>query len=191
MENKINIIYGLRDPKNDVYQYIGKSTVGIKRPLTHLTKSHSSRVNEWVAKLAEEWKYPIVDIIEEVDDINDLIEREKYWIDYYYGLNPNLLNIQSIDPSVFNLNNEEDEIKFNYLSEIIFDIPKILKKERLRRNLSQDEIANKMGVSRSTVSCLENGHSVRLINIQQYLLALKGVDFSRKISLQRARKQNN
>ena len=46
--NMENIIYGLRDPRNDVYQYIGKSTVGSKRALEHLTLSHSDKVNEWV-----------------------------------------------------------------------------------------------------------------------------------------------
>ena len=47
-----NIIYGLRDPRNDVYQYIGKSTVGKNRPLQHLCKSHSDFVNKWVEELA-------------------------------------------------------------------------------------------------------------------------------------------
>jgi hypothetical protein len=41
-----NIIYGLKDPRNDVYCYIGKSTVGEKRALSHLTKSHSKKVQE-------------------------------------------------------------------------------------------------------------------------------------------------
>ena len=51
MENTRNIIYGLRDPRNDVYQYIGKSTVGVKRPISHLTKSHSPKVKEWEEKM--------------------------------------------------------------------------------------------------------------------------------------------
>ena len=60
----INIVYGLRDPRNDVYQYIGKSTVGEKRPLQHLTKSHSDTVNEWVKLLEDQWLYPQIDVIE-------------------------------------------------------------------------------------------------------------------------------
>ena len=36
-----NLIYGLRDPRNDVYKYIGKTTIGVKRPLKHLIKSHN------------------------------------------------------------------------------------------------------------------------------------------------------
>ena len=51
----INIIYGLRDPRNDVYQYIGKSSVGAKRAIQHLTKSHSESVNCWVDMLANDW----------------------------------------------------------------------------------------------------------------------------------------
>ena len=78
----MNIIYGLKDPRNDVYQYIGKSTVGNKRALQHLKKSHSSKVNEWVALLESKWLYPIVDILEEVEDVDELNEREKHWINY-------------------------------------------------------------------------------------------------------------
>lgn len=187
----INIVYGLRDPRNDVYQYIGKSTVGLRRPLTHLTKSHSDRVNEWVSKLAEDWKYPIVDIIEEVDNIDDLAEREKYWIDYYFGLNPDLLNIQLIDKNKFGLLSEEDEENFNYLSKIIFDIPNLLKKERLCRNISQQEMADKLNISRSTLSLLENGHSVGFSLIQNYIMALRGIDIVRKSLHQRSRRTGN
>lgn len=157
-------------------------------PLQHLTNSHSKRVNEWVAKLAEDWKYPIIDIIEEVDNIDELPDREKYWIDYYYGLNPNLLNIQLIDKSLYHLKNEEEEESFNYLSEIIFKIPQILRNERLYRNLSQKEIADKIGVSRSTISTLENGYNSGLDLIKKYILVLKGVDMGNKVLYQRARK---
>src|SRR5271157_5151379 len=123
----INIIYGLRDPRNDVYQYIGKSTVGTKRALQHLTESHSERVNEWINKLKENWQYPLIDVIEEVENVDDLPEREKYWINHYYNLNPNLLNIQLVEIPLLNIRSEEDETKFNFLSHIIQDIPKILK----------------------------------------------------------------
>ena len=175
-----NIIYGLRDPRNDVYQYIGKSTVGSKRALQHLTLSHSDKVNEWVNTLKENWQYPIVDIIEEVENIEDLPEREKHWINYYYNINPSLLNIQLIETPLQNIRTEEDENKFNFLSIVIQDAPKILKKERLCRNLTQNELAKEMGVNRSTVGCCENGENVRLKTIQDYIRTLKGIDIIRK-----------
>jgi hypothetical protein len=118
----VNIIYGLRDPRNDVYQYIGKSSVGSKRAIQHLTKSHSDSVNSWVGMLANDWLYPIVDIIEEVEEIENLIEREKFWINYYHNINPNLLNIKSIEKPLKNVRTEEDEADFNvYASELICD----------------------------------------------------------------------
>ena len=176
----INIIYGLRDPRNDVYQYIGKSTVGTKRALQHLTQSHSERVNEWINRLKENWQYPIIDIIEEVENIEDLPEREKYWINYYYGINPNLLNIQLIEEPLFNVRSEEDEQKFNFLALVIHDAPRILKKERLCRNLTQNDLAKEMGAARSTVSLCENGGNVTLKILQDYIRTLKGIDIIRK-----------
>jgi hypothetical protein len=82
-----NIVYGLRDPRNDVYYYIGKSSVGMS-PMTHLVESHSEKVNAWVTELKEKGYFPLIDIIEEVEDLDDLSEREKYWIAYYYEINP-------------------------------------------------------------------------------------------------------
>jgi predicted XRE-type DNA-binding protein len=184
----INIIYGLRDPRNDVYQYIGKSSVGSKRAIQHLTKSHSDGVNSWVDMLANDWLYPIVDIIEEVEKVEDLIEREKFWINYYYNINPNLLNINSIEKPLKNVRTEEDEADFNNLVRIVFDIPKILKKERLCRNLTQSKLADKMGVSRSTISECENGNNVSFKLIQIYVITLKGIDIITKSTGDRTRK---
>lgn len=176
----INIIYGLRDPRNDVYQYIGKSTVGVERPLKHLMHSHSIKVNEWVEKLSKNWFYPIIDIIEEVEDLDKLPEREKYWINYYYDINPDLLNIQLIAYPLQNVQSEEDESKFTFLSTIIQDIPSILKKERLCRNLTQETLSKEMGAARSTISLCERGENVSLKIVQDYIRTLKGIDIISK-----------
>ena len=175
-----NIIYGLKDPRNDVFQYIGKSTVGHNRALQHLTKSHSEKVNEWVNGLSENWLYPVVEIIEEVDDINELPEREKYYIDYYYSINPSLLNVQSLDRNINNVRTEEDEKDYNALISLIFKIPSILKKERICRKITQAEMAKKVGVSRSTISLCENGGDVNIKSIQKYILTLKNIDLVTK-----------
>lgn len=176
----INIIYGLRDPRNDVYQYIGKSTIGVNRPLQHLTYSHSDKVNEWVAKLGENWLYPIIDIIEEVEELDNLSEREKYWINHYYEINPNLLNIQNGIAPLQNKMTEEEETAFYYISSVISDLPSLLKKGRMCRGLTQDDLSREMGVSRSTVSLCERGANVQLKVIQLYLRTLKGIDILSK-----------
>lgn len=176
-----NIIYGLRDPRNDIYYYIGKSTVDIKRPLTHLTNSHSPKVNEWVKMLGDNWLYPQIDIIEEVEKLEDLIEREKYWINYYFHLNPDLLNIQSVpSEKIVETRSSEDEKIFNVIQNHIFNIPKMLSKERKYRKLTQAEMAKHMNISRYTVSQIETGNNVSFKMIQKYFLTLKGLDILSK-----------
>tara|TARA_B110000503_G_scaffold138345_1_gene224353 strand:+ start:705 stop:1265 length:561 start_codon:yes stop_codon:yes gene_type:complete len=175
-----NIIYGLKDPRNDVYQYIGKSTVGNKRALKHLTESHNTKVNEWVETLNADWLYPIVEIIEEVEDINELSMREEHWIGYYYDINPNLFNIKLIPSNINPLRTDEDEDEFNQLRSLLHRLPTILKNERVYRKLTQKEMADKVGVSRSTLSLCENGRNVNIDTIKQYLLTLKGIDLVTK-----------
>lgn len=173
---KTNLIYGLRDPRNDVYYYIGKSTVGEKRPLSHLAKSHNDAVNIWVNELKQLRLVPYVDIIEKDIPLENLIEREKYWIDYHHDINPDLFNIISLTISVNKLRTEEDDYKFNSLIKIIFDIGNILKNERICRNLTQEELSQKAGLSRSTISLCENGSNVTLDAIKKYIIELKGID---------------
>lgn len=183
----INIIYGLRDPRNDVYQYIGKSTIGTERALSHLTHSHSKLVNDWVADLETKWLCPLVDIIEEVKDLKGLAGREKYWINYYCEINPNLLNIQLVQHPFQNIKNDEDDEKFNALVRIMSDIPNILKQERMCRNLTQDDLAREANMSRSTISLCERGLNVNLSVVQKYIRTLKGYDIISKSYKQRAR----
>lgn len=183
-----NIIYGLKDPRNDVYQYIGKSTVGNTRALKHLTESHSEKVSEWIKTLNDNWLYPIVEVLEEVDNINDLPERESYYIDYYHNINPNLLNIQLVNSNINPTRSKEDEEDFNNLSRLLSKLPTILKNERIYRKLTQKEMADKIGVNRGTISMCENGGNVNIDTVKNYLLTLKGIDLVTKQQSQRVRK---
>jgi len=175
-----NIVYGLKDPRNDVYMYIGKSTVGDSRALQHLVKSHSKKVNEWVKELEDKWLYPIVEIIEEVEDVNVLSEREKYHINYYIGLNPNLLNIKLVDSNINPTRTEEDENDFENLCRLINKYSDILKNERTYRKITQEHMADIMDVSRSTVSLCERNGDVTLNTVKKYLAALKGIEIVTK-----------
>jgi transcriptional regulator with XRE-family HTH domain len=176
----MNIIYGLRDPRNDVYQYIGKSTVGKERALKHLTKSHSDRVNQWVSMLENNWLYPSVDIIEEVENVDDLSDREDYWISYYKEINPYLLNIKLSDKKINNVRSDEDEAEYEFMLKVLFKIPEILKRERIYRRITQDEMAKNMKVSRSTLSLCERNANVTFEVIQKYFVSLKGIDILTK-----------
>lgn len=177
---KTNLIYGLRDPRNDVYYYIGKSTVGYGRPLTHLTKSHSETVNQWVKQLEQLGLFPHVDVIEKDILLEDLAEREKYWIEYHYELNPELFNVYSLPETINKIRTQDDDDKFNSLVKVILDLGNILKTERMSRQLTQDELAEKAGLSRSTISLCEGGNNVTVEAVKKYLAALKGVDILTK-----------
>jgi len=177
---KENLIYGLRDPRNDIYYYIGKTTVGNKRPLTHLTKSHNLDVNNWVNELAILGLTPIIDIIEKNIELEFLAEREKYWIDYYYEINPELFNIQLLPDIIIKSRTEEDDAKFNSLINLVLDVGNILKTERVSRRITQDELSEKASLSRSTISLCENGNNATIEVIKKYLAALKGIDILTK-----------
>lgn len=189
---KTNLIYGLRDPRNDVYYYIGKTTVGNNRPLSHLVKSHNTTVNDWVNQLESLGLVPAIDVIEKDILLENLGEREKFWINYHYDLNPDLFNIQSLPETINKIRTQDDDTKFNSLISLIFDIGNILKNERISRQLTQDELAEKAELSRSTISLCESGNNVTIEAIKKYLVALKGIDILNKnLSKKRVNKRKN
>ena len=63
---KERLIYALCCPFTDNIHYIGKTTVGMSRPLQHATKSHSVKVKEWVESIKEIGHGPVVRILETV-----------------------------------------------------------------------------------------------------------------------------
>jgi DNA-binding XRE family transcriptional regulator len=182
-----NIIYGLRDPRNDVYQYIGKSTVGEQRPLQHLTRSHSPYVNEWVKTLEDNWLYLKIDIIEEVEDLDSLAIREKYWIGYYHDINPSLLNIQLLPDEIVETRSDQDGKDFEELFRVISNIGSIVKKERIYRKITQSDMAKRMGTSRSSLVLLEQGRNVGMNILIKSVLALKEAEIKTKMLSQRVR----
>jgi len=182
-----NIVYGLKDPRNDVYQYIGKSTVGDSRALQHLTKSHSPKVNEWIEELNSIWLCPIVEIIEEVEDVNDLAEKEKYYINYYLSINPNLLNIMLVDSNINKIRTNDDASDFENLVDLMPKISSILKNERLYRGLTQYKVAELIGCSVRTISSLEHNADVNINTIKKYFLVLNDIEIITKQNRERAR----
>ena len=59
---------------------------------------------------------------------------------------------------------------------ILAEIGKRLKKKRLRKNLSQQELAENAGLSRNTISDIEGGGSSTLHNFIRILRALDSLD---------------
>lgn len=172
---KENLIYGLRDPRNDCYKYIGKTTVSTKRPLNHLLNSHNKKISEWIEELQENDNEPIIDIIEHVNDINMLSDREKYWIQVYN--NGDLLNIQSLDYD-YNRIYKEFFIQLDNVYDLISDIPKLIKLIRKKYKLKQQELANLCGVHRSTISMVESNpeYNVGISLIRKIIEVTRDID---------------
>lgn len=59
---------------------------------------------------------------------------------------------------------------------IINEICNSLKHMRLNRNMSQDELANRSGINRVTISRMEKGRAITLLTLIQVLRALDKLD---------------
>ena len=154
---KENLIYGLRDPRNDVYRYIGKTTVGVGRPLSHLVKSHNVFVNNWVDELSLIGFHPHVDVIERGIELENLSTRESYWISYYSDLHGELFNggdhvyDSIVEPSILSY----DDIAKTYRS--LLNVGEIYKRVKVQYGFSNEEIASMLNVSRKTVYHIRQG----------------------------------
>jgi hypothetical protein len=140
-----NLIYGLRDPRNDVYRYIGKTTVGVSRPLSHLIKSHNKSVNNWVEELSFLGLKPIVDIIEDEIKIDELSTYEKRYISYYSDLHGQLFNGGS---RIYECINEPSIIENSDIESVI--------KTLSNPNEIYKMIKTSTGFCDSTIACMLN-----------------------------------
>ena len=190
-----NLIYGLRDPRNDMYYYIGKTTVGEERPVTHLHYSHNEKVRNWVEELKSFKMEPIIDILENNIDIMELNKKERYWINVFEKINSNLFNKLSIDKkNIFSLSDLKWE-KLDDVIEIISDIPLLIKCIRLKYNINQEELSKLCGVTRSTISIAENAKDskitvsllIKIINIGE---KINDTHIKNRIRINRIRNKN-
>lgn len=186
-----NIVYGLADSRNDLIYYVGKSSVGSKRALQHLSNSHSKEVNEWIKEVEDNWGKIKVIVIEEVVDLDFLAEREKHWIGIYSDINENLLNKNSY-PKLINSYSEEDDRMFSSLKNSIVFSGDIIKKRRLSLNITQSELAKESKVNRWTISQVENNSNISLTSLKKIILGLTkiGMDKNMKFSQIKGRASN-
>jgi DNA-binding XRE family transcriptional regulator len=158
---KNNLIYGLRDPRNDVYYYIGKTTIGKQRPLKHLTYSHNGNVRKWVNELTGLGLEPFIDIIEENLTLEVLDSKEKFWVNEFKKNNNDLLNVMLIKDDVTDVSPNLDMGQLEIIEKYLNNISDLVRAVRLKNNLRQDELAKICGVNRSTIVSIENGGDVK------------------------------
>lgn len=167
--NKERLIYALCCPFTDNIHYIGKTTVGMSKPLQHATKSHSVKVKEWVEGIREIGHAPAVRILETVALEDDLDARERYWIQYQLNKGDLLLNDILVTPLLIS---HDLDIRLSDDAEG-YDMKRISKfvKERRRLvGLKQEEFADKCGIALTVLRKIEQGKTN--LNLDALLIVL-------------------
>jgi len=165
---KKKLIYSLSCPFTKEVHYIGKTTEGMVRPLSHLKESHSDKIKEWVSELKDLGYAPEVNIVQNVSLEEDLDKIERYWIAYHITKGCMLLNTNLVIPITILPNLDEmlsDDI--NEMSQI----STFIKEKRKSVNLTQQEFADKAGVALTVVRKIEQGKSN--VNLDGLLQMLK------------------
>lgn len=92
------IIYALCDPKTNQIRYVGLSSNGLERPKRHmypsvLKKWGHLKVYRWIAGLKKLGLVPEILIIEYVQNKEELLESEIFFISYFKSIGCRLLNL--------------------------------------------------------------------------------------------------
>lgn len=72
-------IYGLKDPRDKKYRYVGQTTNPDVRLSTHIYQSHNSEVRKWIHELSQLDQKPQMDIFDQCD-ISTSYSVEKIWL---------------------------------------------------------------------------------------------------------------
>lgn len=150
------IIYALKCPFTEEVHYVGKSTSGIVRPLTHMSKFHSDKINEWVESLKGIGSKPEIEILENVSDEINIDERERHYIKKYLSKGNILLNSHLYNASLVT---EKFEKHLSKNSKPNIDVvSQFIKTRRKQVGLTQKEFAERTGVALTVLQKIEQGN---------------------------------
>ena len=150
------IIYALKCPFTQEIHYVGKSSSGIVRPLSHMSKSHSDKINEWVESLKGVGSKPEIEILENVSDKINIDEREQHYIKKYLSKGNILLNSHLYSAPLVT---EKFEKHLSKNSEPNIDVvSQFIKTRRKQVGLTQEEFAERAGVALTVVRKIEQGN---------------------------------
>lgn len=167
------LIYALQCPFTNDVHYIGKTTQGMIRPLSHLSASHSNKINEWVDNLKRLDYKPNILILEILSEIDDIDIKERFWISKYLDNGAFLLNSNLISSTL--INSKLDEILIDTYTHPTNSISTFIKGKRKLHGFTQEELSHKSGVGLRFIRELEQGHKINLnINKIQEILNLFG-----------------
>jgi y4mF family transcriptional regulator len=171
MESK-KLIYSLSCPVTNQVHYIGKSTQAMLRPMEHLTKSHSNKIQEWVEDLRMLGHAPIINVVEYILGSEDLDERERYWIQKELKKGSVLLNSMLVTPITIasDINALLENHKPSHLH-----IGKTIKEKRKMLRLTQEDFASKAGVALTVVRKIEQGKTNLNLDSVLQMLSMFGL----------------
>lgn len=89
------LIYALRDPRTDEVRYVGKSTIGMRRPNQHSKEwslVSNTHKNNWIKSLQLINLNPVIDVLEVHETPDTLEESEIFHISYLRAIGCNLTN---------------------------------------------------------------------------------------------------
>lgn len=87
-------VYVLKDPTTNEIRYVGVTSQSLNQRLSqhiNAAKNHQRHVCNWIKSLLDQGLRPI---IEQIDDVEDWEEKERYYIKYYRDQGCNLTNTQ-------------------------------------------------------------------------------------------------
>jgi DNA-binding transcriptional regulator YiaG len=145
------LIYALKCPFTNDIHYIGKSTTGMRRPSSHLTKSHSIKIQEWVSELKILGQIPSIEVLMYVNEDEDIDSCESFLINKNIKNGAYLLNSTLIQP--INVLPKLKKTKTQGVKEI----GAFIKKRRKETGLTQKKFASYIGVSLLVIRQLEQG----------------------------------
>lgn len=151
-------IYGLVDPRFNKIKYIG-STVDIKtRYNQHLFENGNNAKSKWICELKENGLNPILIILENINNMNDLGIREKFWYNFYKK--EGLYNTQPPGRQVIlNINNQIKKDK------TLKEISLLVLANRLKKyNNNITKTAKSLGVSKRWIQLRIKEYKDSIIN---------------------------
>jgi hypothetical protein len=168
-KQKQRLIYALCCPFTGDVHYVGQTGSGMMRPLSHLSKSHSEKIREWVNNLKELGHKPDVQILEYVAFDNDLDERERFWIKKNIDDGAVLLNEVLVSSTL--VKSKLDKLLDPENVHPTDRIRKFIMEKRKYVNLTQKQLSQKSGVGLRFIRELEQGHkkSLNIGKVQEIL----------------------
>jgi hypothetical protein len=85
-------IYGLFDPRNGQLHYIGRTSNMERRLKQHCRADSNVRKIEWISELNSTWLEPMMQELDSTEILNDVIEMEKFYVNYFRMLGAYLFN---------------------------------------------------------------------------------------------------